>query len=607
LCIEAPDDVLEVGGFAGLPSGVDDEIVASANRGLGLRETPGGVDHVMPCGVTRASDVEGLAGRGEKGGAVLRDHCGLFLSYPYKDRKKGDDWAASGARGCTFVGSNLGNKEYSVMNREQKRSEGIAAWQEAILCWEKLEPFREKMKYSIQHAFEDQWGDNLTVFNEASQGYETIKESDQIYRQGRTPLKNNLIRPIMKNIEGQYRSLPSSMVCIPRTLDPQKERLQELGTRAVEYIGRENQVAEVDAQGLTDLMLSGFCAQRIEYGQNAVTQKDNVWISNCNPNNVFFNLNQEDSRGWDTRIIGEFFEMPMEEILYKFSQGRKEEDQIAQLYKEQAGKGGVLPEKSRVYCVWKKQWSVSEEGKEEKEQPCWYYRYLTSWGEVLKEGKSPYVHKSHNYEVCFYPLVRNGEIYNLVGDLIDIQKVLNRTVTEVNARLMYSMKGLKIYDAQMFPDISAVELAVIASKSDGLLPAQVTPGKTIREGIIQCDPSVNMSNDFQLIETQLQLINDVSGVNAALQGKSPTAGTSASLYAQESQNGTLNTRGLLDTFRAFTLRRCAKALKTAQQYFPEGLLLPPSKVGGATLAWEGEGIREVEFEVRYGEAGEKES
>jgi hypothetical protein len=115
----------------------------------------------------------------------------------------------------------------------------------------------------------------------------------------------------------------------------------------------------------------------------------------------------------------------------------------------------------------------------------------------------------------------------------------------------------------MFPGISPEELADLAIRTNGLLPASLLPGSSIRDSIIQCDANVNMSNDFQLIQSQIQLIHDVSGVSDALQGKSPSAGTSASLYAQESFNASYNIRGFLDTFRAFSLRRSRKALQEA--------------------------------------------
>ena len=45
-----------------------------------------------------------------------------------------------------------------------------------------------------------------------------------------------------------------------------------------------------------------------------------------------------------------------------------------------------------------------------------------------------------------------------------------------------------------------------------------------------------VAGDYELLNLQLKLINDISGVNSAMQGKQPSAGTAASLYAQQVQN-----------------------------------------------------------------------
>ena len=52
-----------------------------------------------------------------------------------------------------------------------------------------------------------------------------------------------------------------------------------------------------------------------------------------------------------------------------------------------------------------------------------------------------------------------------------------------------------------------------------------------------------------------------------MQGKQPASGTAASLYAQQTQNASLNTRGLFDAFKSFRRRRDVKIMQTIQQYY----------------------------------------
>ena len=65
----------------------------------------------------------------------------------------------------------------------------------------------------------------------------------------------------------------------------------------------------------------------------------------------------------------------------------------------------------------------------------------------------------------------------------------------------------------------------------------------------------------------MKLINDISGVNSAMQGKEARAGTAASLYAQQVQNSSLNLKGLFESFKSFRKQRDYKMMQTIQQYY----------------------------------------
>lgn len=52
---------------------------------------------------------------------------------------------------------------------------------------------------------------------------------------------------------------------------------------------------------------------------------------------------------------------------------------------------------------------------------CWYYNYLTPFGDILREGETPYDHKSNPYVFKAYPFI-DGEVHSFVGDVIDQQR-----------------------------------------------------------------------------------------------------------------------------------------------------------------------------------------
>ena len=77
------------------------------------------------------------------------------------------------------------------------------------------------------------------------------------------------------------------------------------------------------------------------------------------------------------------------------------------------------------------------------------------------------------------------------------------------------------------------------------------------------------TTDVEMVRMMLNLVDDISGVHGALQGQSASAGTPASLYAQQSQNATINLVDILDTFASFRKDRDFKMMKVIQQYYNE--------------------------------------
>jgi hypothetical protein len=52
----------------------------------------------------------------------------------------------------------------------------------------------------------------------------------------------------------------------------------------------------------------------------------------------------------------------------------------------------------------------------------------------------------------------------------------------------------------------------------------------------------------ELLQMELNLARDITNVSGALQGKTPSAGTSAARYAQETQNATTSLEALMHDF-----------------------------------------------------------
>ena len=559
---------------------------------------------------------------------------------------------------------------------------------ECAACWNALDEARRKLRRSLMYSYGDQWGDLVTDPDTLAQ----ITEGDLIKKNGKVPLKNNMIAPILSNIEGQLRQNLMRPVCVAR--DQSEGRVGEMMSIAIEYVHDINEMEELDADSMRMLLNGGMTAQRVEYGINRSKDKRDVWVYSVNPSRLFFNTNLEDVRMWDLNCIGELFDLPLDDVLAHFGNTPQQKERIrniyhsvdAQNYATRAMQGDeartlsfYTPSRSnlcRVILGWKLEsrdaylWNDTQRGtwgyvpydeenrrklddenarrrkeaerlkvKGESGKPApmsetesslsrfaanaaevqshevglnvkgerlnlapmseagnlnfetgnanavsdddlllieyefateryWYYRYMSPYGDVLQEGRSPYWHGEHNYVLHLYPLIQ-GRLGNFVEQFIDQQRAINRTATLIDFIRGTSSKGVLVVDDDAFESMSREEVIDEYVRYNGVLFVKLKPGQSIDGVVRQYNSGAAVAGDFELLNLQLRLINEISGVNSAMQGQSPRSGTPASLYAQQVQNSSLNLKGLFDGFRTFRRRRDAKVMKTLQQYYNE--------------------------------------
>ena len=557
---------------------------------------------------------------------------------------------------------------------------------ECAACWNALDEARRKLRRSLMYSYGDQWGDIVTDPDTLAQ----ITEGDLIKKNGKVPLKNNMIAPILSNIEGQLRQNLMRPVCVAR--DQGEARVGEMMSVAIEYVHDINEMEELDADSMRMLLNGGMTAQRVEYGINRSKDKRDVWVYSVNPSRLFFNTNLEDVRMWDLNCIGELFDLPLDDVLAHFGNTPQQKERIrniyhavdAQSYATRAMQGDeartlsfYTPSRSnlcRVILGWKLEtrdaylWNDPERGtwgylpydeesrkkldaendrrrreaekgklKGERLKPApmseteslnfetesvgtvsdddlllieyefaterfWYYRYMSPYGDVLQEGRSPYWHGEHNYVLHLYPLVQ-GRLGNFVEQFIDQQRAINRTATLIDFIRGTSSKGVLVVDDDAFESMSREEVIDEYVRYNGVLFVKLKPGQSIDGVVRQYNSGAAVAGDFELLNLQLRLINEISGVNSAMQGQSPRSGTPASLYAQQVQNSSLNLKGLFDGFRTFRRRRDAKVMKTLQQYYNENryIDLAGSQYSEEAKWYDPQKVQESELDITISE------
>lgn len=198
----------------------------------------------------------------------------------------------------------------------------------------------------------------------------------------------------------------------------------------------------------------------------------------------------------------------------------------------------------------------------------WYYTFMAPDGTVLCRGETPYDFKSHPFTVKFYPYV-NGEIHPFMGNVIDQQRYINRLIIMNDMAIRSSAKGLMLVPTQVLDGMTPGEFAEQATEYDGIM--FYTPKATLpnsRPDVITSN-AVNLGTN-ELLQIELNLMREVSNVSGALQGKTPTAGTSASRYAQESQNASTSLYSILKDMESFTECVAQKKCMMIKQYYDNG-------------------------------------
>ena len=107
--------------------------------------------------------------------------------------------------------------------------------------------------------------------------------------------------------------------------------------------------------------------------------------------------------------------------------------------------------------------------------------------------------------------------------------------------------------------------------------------------------AVNIGTN-ELLQIELNLIREVTNVSGALQGKTPSAGTSAARYAQESQNATTSLYTILSDMEIFTEKLAMKKCSIIQQFYEDGRKIF-NKDGLNTYSYDRLSARDIHFKI----------
>ena len=491
----------------------------------------------------------------------------------------------------------------------------------ALKAWMSWGEIRRRRRRNKDFTYGRQWGDLVKDDNG-----QWIAEGDLLARCGKEPLTNNMLRQLIKCVVGRFRkSVTDETKAVERVLSRGKEKqglrmlaagctvgVNDTPERRVAATYKLNCIEELDARSLEEFLISGCCVQRIDDGDDCSPAPGIPAVEMLNVNRFFSNM-MEDVRGTDCAIVGYLHDLHVSELIMRLAHGDVAESRrIRDVYSslqsiytsaeigsdaERCGsfwqaKGG----KCRAIEVWtlelkevlrchdfaaKKAFTASldqlpkleadnrervERGEEavvvsrsiEKE---WHCRWFSPDGTLLAHYLSPYAHRSHPFAFRLYPLT-DGEVHSFVEDVIDQQKYVNRLITVIDHIMNSSAKGVLLFPESGLPDgFTWGDVRRLWSNANGIIPFVNDASGTMPQQVVSRNADIGA---YQLLDTQMKLIEDISGVNGVLRGVAANSRAGAQLYEAQLDNADTALTDIYRTFDSFRTMRDSKVASMLQ-------------------------------------------
>lgn len=229
---------------------------------------------------------------------------------------------------------------------------------------------------------------------------------------------------------------------------------------------------------------------------------------------------------------------------------------------------------------------------EEKFVTSWVYYHLSPWGHILWTQDSPYDHNSHSYVEKFHTMFR-GQVYGMVYDLIDPQKSANRNFIMHDFITGAAAKGVLLVPEEAIPDDMDLEdIADEWSRYNGVIKYRAKDGVKQPEQVVARNFNVGQ---FDMMNMQMKLMHDISGVHDAAQGKSLGTGTPSSLYQQAVQNSHVNVLDYMESFAWLLSQRDYKMVQIIKQFYTDETPLPVAGKSGQTMYYDPALVRNYDY------------
>lgn len=430
----------------------------------------------------------------------------------------------------------------------------IPTLQRAFETWTAASDFRARRERLKTFTYGDQWADPV----DDGKG-NLIPERELLIRTNRRPVTNNLIRQMVKVIVGRFRNIAAES----GMYDPAPGSNDSL-----------NSMPELDARILEEFVISGCAVQRVSAERRPAGS--GVWVDNVDPRSIFVSP-YRDPRGHDINFIGQLHDFTWSEIVNRFGNGSRQHIQnlrhILLADSGSASPSSFLPEDLLGVAVGAQNdffvarpglfriietWSLegretSVRGRVQMEMT-WVCRWLAPDGTVLARRNSSASDGCHPFIIKLYPLT-DGEVHSCVEDILDQQKCINRIMVMIDSMMASAAKGVLVFPIdQMLRNMTMKDVADQWASPDGVIPIN---GMN-RAFPQQVHTNPTDSGAYRMLEVELNMLENISGVGDTLLGRNVASNTGSALFDARIRNASLPITDLIESFIAFTQARNQK-------------------------------------------------
>ena len=394
-----------------------------------------------------------------------------------------------------------------------------------------------------------------------------------------------------------------------------------------------NKTHMLDVSVIEEFFISGAFGWKTHYGWHEDKNRDDLIIDSVHPALMFFNTGIKDIRLKEIDFIGEIHDVPIEQVISTFAKNEADRQIIKQWYGHDRRKNRRTAYTSqnqdssmidnmdfytpydvnmcRVVEIWEKvnmkvmivydpihgkafqsdmsfeeleeinrqrfeqaiMQGVPEENIplldfEERYENIWHFWFLTDRGDILMHGETPYEHEQSPYTLGLYPLV-DGNIWGFAYDILDQQIQINRLLTAMDKIVGTSSKGALLLPTQARADgWTNEDYASEMTKSDGVIEYNADPKNNGIKPEELNAKNINIGA-IELLQMQMNLLEQISGVTNAIQGQKAGSGTPLGIYQLQTSNAQINNRIYFEFFFQRRSERDLKAVKVIQQYYTE--------------------------------------